>query len=44
MRKINIDKNEKHELNIKKEGESSKQGPQKNQRTSCSHYGKLGHT
>ena len=26
------------------EGESSKKGAQKNQRPTCSHYGKLGHT
>ena len=26
------------------EGESSKQGSQKNQRHTCSHYGKIGHT
>ena len=28
----------------KEEGESSKQGAQRNQRPTCNHYGKIGHT
>ena len=31
-------------LGYTKKSESSKQGTQKNQRPTCSHYGKIGHT
>ena len=31
-------------IGYKEEGESSKQGAQKNQRPTCNHYGKSGHT
>ena len=31
-------------LGYKDEGESSKQGPQKNQKPTCNHCGKIGHT
>ena len=31
-------------IRYKDEGESSKQGAQRNQRPTCNHYGKIGHT
>ena len=31
-------------IGYKEEGESSKQGAQKNQKPTCNHYGRLGHT
>ena len=34
----------KERIGYTKEGESSKQGAQKNQRPICNHYGNLGHT
>ena len=34
----------KARIGYTKEGESSKQGAQKNQRPTCNHYGKIGHT
>ena len=34
----------KARLGYKEEGESSKQVTQRNQKPTCSHYGKLGHT
>ena len=43
MRKVFIDE-EKEEIGYIEEGESSKQGAQKNQRPTCNHYSKIGHT
>ena len=37
-------KNGKVGIGYKEEGESSKQGAQKNQRPSCNHHVKIGHT
>ena len=55
MMKSQIDMNQLHEQNLhrkkrkvglgyKEEGESSKKGTQKNQKPTCNHYGKIGHT
>ena len=55
MMKSQVDMNQLNEQNLyrqkgkeiigyKEEGESSKQGAQKNQRPTCNHYGKIGHT
>ena len=55
MMKSQVDMNQLNELNLyrqkgkqgigyKEEGESSKQGAQRNQRPTCNHYGKIGHT
>ena len=34
----------KERIGYKEEGESSKQGAEKNKKSSCNHYGKIGHT
>ena len=55
MMKSQVDMNQLNEQNLyrkkgkvgleyKEEGESSKQGAQKNQRPTCNHYSKIGHT
>ena len=44
MRKTFYRQKGKEGIGYKEEGESSKQGAQKNQQPTCNHYGKLGHT
>ena len=44
MRKIFIENKGKERIGYKEEGESSKQGAQKNQRPIFNHCGEIGHT
>ena len=44
MSKTSIGKKGKVGIGYKEEGESSKQGAQKNKKPTCSHCGKIGHT